>query len=218
MRYYDIVFKTNSEQIKKNSTINLREYAYQNPVGSMNAYLYQNLKNGIFCFGYREDTEVIMAAFAYNERRGTLHEAYDYVQEMLNSVFRIKKVRDEPCEITMYQFYEHLLETRRRDCFSGWAKIGEAANVMIFDYYKNEPMPFRYSLTEKIVSPGHKKESPMYGRCLLQEHGGGKRHGGHPFAEAGGGRPFRRQENGVHQRDRTGFISGQQSSCGNHRK
>lgn len=168
MRYFGLTLQTNSEQIKENSTINLREYAYQNPVASMNSYLYQNLKNGIVCFAYREDTDVIMAAFAYDERKGKLREAYDDILEMLYKAFRIKKA-DEPCEITTYAFYEHMQEARRRNYPSGGMKIAEAANVLIFNFYKSEPSSFHHILQEKIISPGHKKESPMYGKCLLQE-------------------------------------------------
>ena len=78
-------------------------------------------------------------------------------------------MEDGPCEITMYQFYENLLEAKRRDYCSGWTRIAEAANVILFDYYKNEPHSFHYTLKEKVISENNKKENPMYDKSLLNE-------------------------------------------------
>lgn len=77
-------------------------------------------------------------------------------------------MKEEPCEITMYQFYGHLYETKRRDYFSNWMRIAEAANVMLFDYYKNKSVSFHYNLQEKIITD-NKKENPMYDKSLINE-------------------------------------------------
>lgn len=52
MRYFGFVLKTNSEQIKENSKIRLKEYDYQSPVAAMNNYMYKNMKNGIYLREY----------------------------------------------------------------------------------------------------------------------------------------------------------------------
>ena len=169
MRYFGFILKTCSEQIKENAKINLREYDYQSPVAAMNYYMYKHMKNGICYFAYREEGDAILAAFSYDQKKGSFCDAYDYILEMLNEIFCIKKVKAEPCEITMYQFYEYLLEVKRRDYFSGWTRIIEAANVRIYDCYKNEPNFFHYTLKEKIISENNKKENPMYDKSILNE-------------------------------------------------
>ena len=161
MRYFSFAIKTNAEQIRENAKINLREYAYENPIAAMNSYLYKNMKNGICYFAYREEEEVTLTAFSYDEKKGSYRDAYDSILGMLNGIFCIKKVKAEPCEITMHQFYEYSLEARRRDFFSNWMRIVEAANIRIYDYYKNEPVSLRYDFKEKIISENPKKENPM---------------------------------------------------------
>lgn len=169
MRYFEFVLKINSEQISEKAKIKLREYAYQNPVAAMNNYMYQNMKNGICYFAYREEAEVTLAAFSYDEKKWLFHDAYEYILEMLYAIFCIKKVKEEPHEITMYQFYDYLLEARRREYFISWMKIAEAANVTIFNYYKNEPVSFRYNFQEKIIMENNKKENLMYDKSMINE-------------------------------------------------
>ena len=169
MRYFGFVLKTNSEQIKENAKIRLKEYDYQSTVAAMNNYMYKNMKNGICYFAYREDGGTTLAAFSYDEKKGSFRDAYDYIIEMLNDVFSIKQVKAEPCEITMYQFYECLLEAKRREYFLSWTRILEAANIRVYDYFKNEQITFHYNLKEKIISENHKKENPMYDKSVINE-------------------------------------------------
>lgn len=169
MRYFGFAIKTNAEQIRENAKINLREYAYENPIAAMNSYLYKNVKNGICYFAYREEEAVTLAAFSYDEKKWVFSAAYDYILEMLHEAFSIRKIKTEPCEITMYQFYEYSLEARRRDYLSHWMRIVEAANVGIYDYYKNEPVSLRFELKEKIIPENPKKENPMYDKSLTGE-------------------------------------------------
>ncbi|MCM1235021.1 MAG: AAA family ATPase, partial [Ruminococcus flavefaciens] len=169
MRYYGFALNTNAEKITENAKIRLKEYDYQSPIAAMNNYMYRNMKNGICYFAYREEENAALAAFSYDEKKDTLHNAYEHILELLNNIFGIKKVKAEPCEVTMYQFYEYLFEAKRRDYFCSWMKIVEAANIRICDYYKNEPLSFHYELREKIISENHKKENPMYDKSMLNE-------------------------------------------------
>lgn len=169
MRYFSFVLKASSEQIKEGAKINLREYDCQSSVAAMNNYMYKHLKNGICFFAYREEENVILAGFSYDEKKGLFRDAYDYILEMLNDIFGIKKVKAEPCEITMYQFYEYLLEAKRRDYFYSYIKMVEMANIRICNYYNNEPLSFHYNLKEKIISEKSKKENPMYDKSLIDE-------------------------------------------------
>ncbi len=169
MRYYGFALNTSAEKIEKNSKIRLKEYDYQSPVAAMNNYMYKNMKNGICYFAYREEENATLAVFSYDEKKGSFRDAYDYLLEMLSDIFGIKRVKAEPCEITMYQFCEYLLEAKRREYFHSWMKIVEAANVRIYDYYKNEQILFHYDLKEKIISLNNKKENPMYDKSIINE-------------------------------------------------
>lgn len=91
MRYFSFVLKASSEQIKEGAKINLREYDCQSSVAAMNNYMYKHLKNGICFFAYREEENVILAGFSYDEKKGLFRDAYDYILEMLNDIFGIKK-------------------------------------------------------------------------------------------------------------------------------
>ena len=48
MRYYNFALYASAEQIRENTTINLREYAYENPIAAVNNYMYKRLDNGSF--------------------------------------------------------------------------------------------------------------------------------------------------------------------------
>lgn len=169
MRYFDFVIMTNAEQIKEKAKINLREYDFQNPVAAMNGYMYKNMKNGVCYFAYREEEEVTLAAFSYDERRWKFCDAHEYILETLNEIFSVRKVKVEPSEVTMYRFYEYLLEAKRREYCHNWMRMIEAANIRIYDWYKNEPVCFHYNLKEKIIAKNRKKENPMYDKSLLSE-------------------------------------------------
>lgn len=169
MRYFDFAIRTNAEQIKETAKIEFRQYAYLNPIAAMNGYMYQNMKNGICYFAYREEGDIVLAAFSYDERKWNYRDAYDDMLAMLNEGFDIKKMKTEPCEITMYQFFEYLLEARRRDYSHNWTKMIETAKIRFYDYYNNEPFSLHYNLKEKIISKNHKKENLMYDKSLLNE-------------------------------------------------
>ena len=169
MRYYSFVLNTTSEEIREGAKIRLKDYDYESAVGAVNNYMYRNMKNGISFFAYREEGNAIPAAFAYDERKDTIRGAYDHILETLNGIFSVRQSKAEPCEITMYQFYEYLLEVRRRAYFPIWSRIADAANVIIFDYGKNEPASFRYDLKEKIISEKRRKENPMYDISVINE-------------------------------------------------
>ena len=55
MRYYNFKLNTNAKQIKENSTIDLRDYDYENPISAVNKYFYRKKNNNISFFMYREE-------------------------------------------------------------------------------------------------------------------------------------------------------------------
>lgn len=118
MRYYNFKINTNADEIKDNARINLREYAYENTLASMNNYMYRNMKNDLTFLTYREEKNLVAAVFAYNEKKMSFQNAYDDILEMLNDAFMIKKIKVDPYEITIYQFLDCILEAKRRDYFT----------------------------------------------------------------------------------------------------
>ena len=107
MRYYSLILNTDAEEIKESAKINLREYGYNNPIASVNNYLYHNMKSGISFLMYREEAgKGTKAIFCYNERKNEYKDIYDYILDTLNESFLINRVISEPCEITMYQFFQ----------------------------------------------------------------------------------------------------------------
>lgn len=48
MRYYNFALYASAEQIRENTTINLREYAYENTYAALNNYMYKRLDNYIY--------------------------------------------------------------------------------------------------------------------------------------------------------------------------
>ena len=134
MRYYDFCLSTNAEQIKKNAKINLREYAYDNPIGAMNGFVGRNVKNGVNFLAYREEENATYASFCYNEQKMTFQDAYEHILEMLDKDLGVNRIRQDPSEITMYDFLDDLMEARRRD-FMGWSvRFLESANLWIYNY------------------------------------------------------------------------------------
>ena len=96
MRYYSFVLNANADDIKDHARINLRQYDYGNSIAAMNCYICKNMKNDLCFFAYREEENSIFAAFSYNEKKGNFQDAYDYIAEMLNDAFQIKKIKVNP--------------------------------------------------------------------------------------------------------------------------
>lgn len=55
MRYYNFALYASAEQIRENTTINLREYAYENPIVAVNNYMYKRPDNDVAFLTYREE-------------------------------------------------------------------------------------------------------------------------------------------------------------------
>ncbi len=178
MRYYNFTLVTNAERISENTSINLGEYAYRCSIGAVNNYMYKSMKNGVTFIMYREETEnTVLATFSYDERKYVYKEVYHYILDILNNVFCIKKVRREPCEITMFQFREYLNEGKRRGFIDFWSRLWESANLFIYDYDIKQPKAYGYDFEETIILDDKKKASFMYDNSLKQELENIEKHG-----------------------------------------
>ena len=117
MRYYKFAISGSDENIKEliQEKDYLREYRWGSGLCNLNSYMYQNLKNNLGFFAYRqEDDEKILAAMFLDERRETLENAYDYILEILERAFELKRLQLTPIEITMYEFLDCHREAKRR--------------------------------------------------------------------------------------------------------
>ena len=169
MRYYSLVLNTTTEKIREGAKIRLKDYDYESTIGAMNSYMHRNMQNGISYFAYREEEGSILAAFSYDERSGSFSDAYEHILDNLKEVFSIRHIKSEPCEVTMFQFLDYLLEAKRRTCFSGWSRVIDEANLRVYDYYRNDTAEFHYDLKEKIISEKCKKINPMYDASVVNE-------------------------------------------------
>lgn len=163
-----MVLNTNAEKIKENSKINLREYDYSCPISAMNSYMYQEMKNNLNFFAYREEENVTLAAFSYNERKSLFQDAFNYVLGMLNKMFAVRKTANEHYEVTMHEFLEVSLEAKRRGYINIHSRIVDAAKLWIYNYY-NESKTFHYDFKEKIISEDNKQENAIYDQSFQKE-------------------------------------------------
>ncbi|MBQ5850479.1 MAG: hypothetical protein IIW54_06665, partial [Lachnospiraceae bacterium] len=169
MRYYSFALNTSAEKLKENSKVNLREYAYENPIAAMNNYIYKKSKNGLCFLAYREEEAMTLAVFSYDERKLSYHESYEYILEILHDTFGVNKIVAEPYQITMFQFFECVLEAHRREYQQITNRYLKTANLGIYNYYYNEAESFHYNLEEKIVSENNRKENLLYDQSFIKE-------------------------------------------------
>lgn len=166
MRYYCMMLNTTTEQIREKTKINLREYDYYCPIAAMNSYMYREMKNDLTFFCYREEPNVLLAAFSFDERRNTFADAFDYVCGMLISAFPMRKTDDDPFEVTMQEYLEASLEAKRRQYLNHHGRIVDAAKLWI---YNNGTNPLHYTFEEKILDETGKKENAIYDPGFLKE-------------------------------------------------
>lgn len=170
MRYYGLKLGTNKDEIKNNTTIEIKRYSYDNVIESVNNYMYQNMKNDRTFLIYREEEHVISAIFSYNEKKLTLHNAYESILEMLKEAFAIKKIIEEPYEITMYQYLEGIHEAKRREFSSISNRIADESRLWIYHgIYTNDAKPLGYEFNERIVSEKEFETCDIYDKGFKDE-------------------------------------------------
>ncbi|SEP54685.1 ATPase family associated with various cellular activities (AAA) [Lachnospiraceae bacterium NE2001] len=171
MRYLEFAFGSSTEEIKKNAKINLRDYYYDNPVHSLNNYMYKTLQNGYTFFCYREEEGVIYAAMSFDEQRSTFIDAFMCVLGHLRDTFLITTITLDPEEITMTDFYDDLMEARRRDLMQYSTKIVDISHLWIYDYYNMDKDKDRINceFKEKIIGNSVSKKCAIYDSHFIEE-------------------------------------------------
>ncbi|MBR1598715.1 MAG: AAA family ATPase [Lachnospiraceae bacterium] len=178
MRYYNFVLGTNASEIEKNTKVRLRDYEYSSTIGAVNNYMYQKMRNGLLFFVYRDEPgNVMQAVFSYDERSDTFDEAYSYILDELSDVFGIKKIKDEPAEISIQDFYLHFQEARRRLYTSSPRIIINNAGYRFYhEYLDIRNTNISFDLSEKIINENRKVKNAIYDKSLVCELDNIKQH------------------------------------------
>lgn len=172
MRYYKSAFSGAVEKIKGllQDKEYLREYRWGNAICAVNSYMYQNLKNNVGFLAYRQETDdKILAVFFLDEKRETLENVYDYIIEVLESVFEIKRIQLTPNEITMYEFLDCYREAKRRDYDNHGNKFVELSNLFIYEYYLDNSKSYHFKFEEKIIPETKPEKIAIYDEEFIKE-------------------------------------------------
>lgn len=169
MRYYNYALYASAEQIKEKTTINLREYAYENPIAAVNNYMYKRLDNDVAFLAYREEGNTIFAVFIYDEKKKNFADAFAHATKVLKEDFSVNRIKTDPYEVTMYQALDFILEARRRDFSNITTGFIEASNLWIYNYYNNEKISFHYNFEERVVSDKSSCANAIYDPIFIHE-------------------------------------------------
>jgi ATPases of the AAA+ class len=152
MRYYHIVFNSNSEQIKKNSKVKLNDYNFDAPVAAVNSFMYRKMNKDLSFTAYKEEGNSLSAVFSFDETKRSYVNVYDEIIDLLYDTFKIKAL-SETSEITIHQFFDCVLEARKRECLGvSLRTIVEDAKLWIYDYeYINNDHMVRFTFDERII-------------------------------------------------------------------
>lgn len=99
--------------------------------------------------------------FFFDEKRETLENVYEYISEVLESVFEIKRRIFTQNEITMYEFLDYFREAKRRGLENYGNKIVEISNLFIYEYYMDNSKSYHFKFEEKII-PKTKTEKMQF--------------------------------------------------------
>ena len=172
MRYYAFAIGGATEKIKKllQDKDYLVEYRWSNAIYAVNRYMYHNLKNNVGFLAYRQETDdKILAVLFLDEKRETLENAYDYIIEVLERVFEIKRIQLAPSEITMYEFLDCYREAKRRDFDNHGSRFVELSNLFIYEYYMDNSKSYHFKFEEKIVPDTKNEKIAIYNEEFIKE-------------------------------------------------
>ena len=169
MRYFDCSIPVSSEEIKEKTKVCLRDYSYDNVVCAVNTYYYRNMKNDLTFFIYREEEGVLYATFSFEDKNASLDETIEYIMDTFKEAFISQKIKAVPGEVTMFDYLDHLLEARRRECVGPVSRIAEISNCIPYDHYRYDTKDFTFKLREKIISDKERSRSPIYDPDFVKE-------------------------------------------------
>lgn len=169
MRYFKMVLGTSAQQIEENSKVRLKDYAYESPIAAVNSFMHKTMRNGLSFLIYRtEECESALAGFSFDERHERFEHVYSYIMEHLKDTFCINKVREEPSEVTMFEYWDCLKEAKRRNfCYSNGFE--QSANLLVYNYDFLNSKNHHYDLEEKIVDENRRECCSLYDSKFREE-------------------------------------------------
>lgn len=124
------------------------------------------MRNGLTFIVYRvEGGEKVFAGFSYDEKNERFESAYSYIMELLGDTFCIRKIKEDPVEITMFEYLDCVKEAKRRELGSysnGFIHFIRSANLWIHEYDWSDSANHHYDFEEKIVDENDKKTYCLY--------------------------------------------------------
>lgn len=170
MRYYNIILNTSAEQIEKRATVEFKEYRSESTFEAVNNYMYRTAENDMRFFVYREEGNLTYAVFSYSELKRSFQDAYEYIRDKLDELFRIKKFYSEPSEITMYQLFTFIMEGRRRN-YVVYGRYVEDCKIDRFypDFRERAQRPWGYEFTETIIPEAVRTIPSIYDTGVVKE-------------------------------------------------
>ena len=173
MRYYNLRIKTEIELFSEAVNENCKRYGYDNYLIRVNGYTFQTFVNDIMMVVYREENNVIYSIFSYDEKNHSFDEAYDYIMDKLRDVTSPAKLHCKTGEITMYDYYNCLLEASRRNyTFGSRMQNFKAAKLELFEYdnlrYDNKGECI-FNFHEKIIDTHKKIDYSMFSESFMKE-------------------------------------------------
>ena len=170
MRYYNFTLTTTTAYIEANTKTRLKDHSYENTIAAVNNFMYRYLKNNITFLIYREEENVLLATFSYDDTKGSFQDAYDQITGMLRDTFLIKRFSKEPEEITMYQYMDHYEETRRHNFMERLFGIREISHLWIYEISNNNSWDeLHYDFKEKIIADSTHVPCGIYDKSLMDE-------------------------------------------------
>lgn len=170
VRYFKMALATTAEKIETNAKVRLRDYSYGSTISAVNSFMLKQMRNGLTFLIYRvEEDETALAGFSFDEKKDRFEEVYSYILGILAETFCIKRVREEPQEITMFEYSENASEAKRHDLAGYSNTFMEMANLWYFDYDYSKTKEHRFDFEEKIVDEHKKRSHFLYDSKFIEE-------------------------------------------------
>ena len=98
-----------------------------------------------------------------------MENVYEYISEVLESVFEIKRRIFTQNEITMYEFLDYFREAKRRGLENYGNKIVEISNLFIYEYYMDNSKSYHFKFEEKIIPKTKTEKNAIYDEEFIKE-------------------------------------------------
>ena len=169
MRYYHFSLGISAQAIRENEELGRHWNSYEETLEVINEYMTKNLRNHLFFLAYREEENSISAILAYDEKKMSYQEAYQSVCDLLNEEFKVKKIKEAPKEITMYQTVECLNEANRRNFTYRCRGFVEDTHLWWHDYVYNNTGQIYFEFKERLIPDKKNKRLSIYDQQFVNE-------------------------------------------------